>query len=415
MNQNFKRLLPLLLIVFLDSFSFFIVIPILLQLFYLNDYGLLPVDTNLSVRNLLTGITISLSTFTALVFSPFIGSLSDKYGRKVTLLLCMGGILIGFAMPIIGIWKKNIFLILMGRCFCGIGASSQPIAQAAVADLYAGKEKSYFLSLVALMMTLALIVGPLAGGYLADPQIVSWFSVSTPLWCAFFLSLLTWLMVLFLFKETLSQQSMRQQMVSLSDIVTSFRFMVKHYQIGLLFVIFFFLELGWSQYYQSIFLYLNLTAHYSPQQIGFYNAYIGILMSIGLMCLYPFLIRYFTISMIMRTSMLLVFVGYIGIILFGSVKAHWVFVPLISIFTGTAYVSLVSLISNAVDVSDQGKTMGYASTLLFTAWMLTAFNGGWLISIQAVLPIYMAAFFLLIGNLSLAYGLLRYPVLSPRY
>ena len=401
MIANFRRLLPLLLVIFLDSFSFFIVIPILLQLYYQQNDGMLSADTSLWVRNVLTGVTIALSKFASLFSAPLIGSFSDKYGRKITLILCLGAILIGFLLPIIGIWQQSILLILLGRCCSGVGAASQPVAQAAVTDLCGGKEKAYFLSLVALMMTLSIIIGPLAGGFLADSSLVSWFSIYTPLWGAFILSLATLFLVIFFFHETMQQHSLRGQLVGLSEMASTLSRMVNQYQIGWLLLIFFFLELGWSQYYQSIFLYLHQTAHYSAQQVSVFNAYMGVLMSTGLLLLYPLLLRFLANETIMQTGMLCVCAGFFGMVIFTDAQSQWLFVPLVAVFTGITYVSLLSLISNRVAQIDQGKVMGYASTLLFTAWMLTAFNSGWLISLYVTCPLYVAAGFIFVGNIGL--------------
>src|SRR3989338_10954544 len=92
----FYRLFPMLLLIFIDSFSFFVVIPVLLKIFYHNHYQLLASTTSLDRRNTLTGIVIALSMFSALIFAPFVGRASDKYGRKKTLLYCLGCVLLGF-------------------------------------------------------------------------------------------------------------------------------------------------------------------------------------------------------------------------------------------------------------------------------------------------------------------------------
>jgi MFS transporter, DHA1 family, tetracycline resistance protein len=415
-QTNFKRLLPLLLVIFLDSFSFFIVLPILLQLFYQNDLGLLSADTSLTTRNILTGIAISTSTCAALLASPFIGSLSDKYGRKSTMLICLSGLMVGFILPIIGVWQKSIFLILTGRFFSGVGSASQPVAQAAVADVCAGKEKSFYFSLIALMMTLPIIIGPLAGGYLSDAQLVSWFSVTTPFYAVVVLALAAFIMIVFSFKETLIVHSKPVQIIGIWHVMTHLSGMMKRYQIGFFCFIFFFLELGWSQYYQSIFLYLHQTAHYSAQLVSLYNAYMGGLMSIGLMFLYPLFIRHLSVSNVMRMSLALALVGFLGIALLQTALAQWVFAPFVAIFAGIGYVSLLSLISNRVDPLEQGKMMGYASTLLYIAWMVTAFNGGWLISLFPACPLYVAAAFLVLANVGVLLASRRdaaVPVYSP--
>ncbi len=388
MLKHFKRLFPLLLLIFIDSFSYFVVIPILLELFFKAHYGLLPRSTSLATRDFLTGFTICLSTVAALIAAPFVGNLSDKYGRKKTLLYCLIAITLGFLLPIIGIVKKNLFLVLFGRVLSGVGSSSQPVAQAAVADLCKDDEKALFLSFIALMMTLPIVLGPLAGGYLSDSHLVSWFNATTPYYLAVIISVISFFIILFCFKETISG-SMRSQMLSVREVVFGLKKAVKTYHIGGLLLLFFCLELGWSQYYQTVSLILTQAFHYSVQQISLFNAMMGVCMSLGLLFLYPILIKYFPIKKIMAASILLVFIGLLSCSLLPHYQ--WFLVWLVAIFTGTAYVSLLTLISNQASKNHQGWIMGYTSTVLFLAWMITAFDGGLLISLYATLPIWIAA------------------------
>ena len=121
MNKNhFLRLFPLLLLIFIDSFSYFVVIPVLLQLFFHNHFGLLAANVTQTTRDTLTGITISLSPLAALFAAPIVGALSDKYGRKKTLIGCVLAVSVGFLLPILGILQKNLYLILAGRLMAGV-------------------------------------------------------------------------------------------------------------------------------------------------------------------------------------------------------------------------------------------------------------------------------------------------------
>lgn len=391
-HNPFYRLLPLLLLIFIDSFSYFVVIPVLLQLFYNHQYDLLPLSTSLSTRNILTGITISLAPMAALIFAPFIGFASDQYGRKNTLLMCIICVIVGFALPIVGILKNNITFLLLGRLMAGIGSASQPIAQATVTDLCTGKNRALYLSLIALMMTLALILGPLAGGELTDQHLVHGFSIITPYEFAFGLSAINLLLIMFCFTETKTLDR-KTRLFGIKTVVTDIIPLIKQYQMGLLVVIFFFLELAWSQYYQSISLYLQLHWQLRPQTIGLFNSLMGATMSFGLLLLYPIFLRFFSIKTIMQFSIILVLIGLISCNLLSSIKTQWLFANLVAIFTGCAYVSLVALIADKTDDQHRGLVMGYLSTALYLAWMLTAFDGGFLISWHQKLPLIIAALF----------------------
>lgn len=395
MLRHFRKLFPLLLLIFIDSLSYFIVIPVLLEIFFNKQGGLFNAQTNLATRDLITGFAIALSTVSALIAAPFVGSFSDKYGRKKTVLLCVATMISGFTLPIIGIVKKNITLILVGRMLSGVGSSSQPVAQAAVADLCQQNEKALFLSLIALMMTLPLVIGPLAGGYLSDSHFVSWFNATTPYYFAVILSVFCFFVILFYFKETMNHE-IRTQMLSITEVIFGLKKAITEYQIGFLLLMFFCMELGWSQYYQTVSLFLAQQFHYSIQEISLFNAMMGIFMSLGLLFLYPALMKYVEIKKIMRYSIFLVLLGLLGCALLPTLQ--WIFASIVAIFTGTAYVSLLALISDRVPKTRQGWMMGYTSTILFSAWMITGFSGGWLIAFHANVPVWVSVLALCVAS-----------------
>lgn len=400
-KNPFVRLLPLLLLIFIDSFSYFIVIPVLLQLFYHLQYHLLPNTATLAYRNIVTTITISLSPLAALFSSPLIGYISDRHGRKKSLMICISTVILGFTLPIIGILFKHITYILIGRLLAGIGSASQSIAQATVTDLCIGKNRAKYLSYIALMMTIALILGPLAGSELANPNLVYWFNPTTPYFFAVGFSIINLLLLIFCFQET-HYPKLRNHPFKLKSVITEALPLIKKNKITLLFSSFFFLELAWSQYYQSIPLFLKLHFHLSVLKIGVFSSAMGLTMSFGLLCLYPILLRVFSISSILRFSLFFTFIGLIACSLSTSILLQWLFSNLVALFTGCAYVSLTTLISNQVNNNHHGLVMGYLSTALYLAWMLTSVNGGLLISWHEKLPLIFSAIFLclaLIPNL----------------
>lgn len=393
-KAHFYRLFPLLLLIFIDSFSYFVVIPVLLQLFFHNHFGLLSPAVSKTTRDTLTGITISLSPMAALIAAPIIGNASDKHGRKKTLLGCIVAVIIGFALPIIGILMKNIYFVLAGRFIAGIGSASQSIAQAAVSDLCKNEEKALYFSFIALMMTLALIIAPLAGGYLSH-----WFNVTIPYFAALGLSIFNLFLLLFFFAETKNNKQ-QSNMFGLKKVIAGLASISKQYNIGLLVLLFFCLELGWSQYYQTISLFLHAQLHFNSEKISLFNASMGLTMSFGLLILYPILLRFFTIKHIMNVSVLQVAIGLIFCALFSDVKMQWIFSTLVAVSTGCGYVSLVALISNKTSESHQGLVLGYLSTILYLAWMATSFVSGYLFAIQPMLPLFVAPCFLIIGYLT---------------
>ncbi|OGT26992.1 MAG: hypothetical protein A3I77_00790 [Gammaproteobacteria bacterium RIFCSPLOWO2_02_FULL_42_14] len=396
-RAQFFRLLPVLLLIFLDSFSYFVVIPILLKLFYHAKYGLLPATLSPAWRDILVGIIIPISTLAALIASPWIGSASDQWGRKKTILFCLAVVTLGFLLQYMSIVLKSVALIFVGRIITGVGSASQPIAQAAIADIFGkdAKDKSIFLMLNATMMTLALIAAPMCGGYLSDASVVSWFSIKTPYLFAMTLSIANLLLILFFFQETLAAS--KPKIHRLSEVVTHLPRLMKQFRFGRWLLVFLCFELGWSQYYQSISMFLSRQLHISMKTISFFNMITGIEMAVGLLLTYPIFLRFFSLKRIIRWSAFFTMSALILCALFPMMWMQWMMMPIVAVFTGTLYIAIITLISDCVGADMQGLVMGYISTTLFLAWMITAADGGFLFALHSELPLWIAALFLVVA------------------
>jgi predicted MFS family arabinose efflux permease len=93
--------------------------------------------------------------------------------------------------------------LLMAACFAaGLCEANIAIAQSAIADVAPVAERGRLFGYVYLSSSLAYVVGPLAGGKLADPGLVSWFGDSTPYWAVCALLIATLALTAARFRET---------------------------------------------------------------------------------------------------------------------------------------------------------------------------------------------------------------------
>lgn len=380
-----KRLLPLLLLIFIDTVGYFIVIPIIIRLFHTGPESILPANTSTAMRDTLYSITLALSPIAFIICSPLLGHLSDRYGRKITLTGALIASALGFIIPIFGIAKHMISLVLIGRFIEGASSSSQPLAQAAVTDFAAGKRKALYLGMIGFAMTLGMVLGPVLGSYLSDNTLESWFNPTTPYWFAFILSILNIYLILCYYsddrqhKTTALQQSTSLQLKQLWQIIS-------HKKILILLFSFFFMEIGWSQYYQAIFLILPEKFQYSINDVSLFTAYAGLWMCLGLSVIYKIVIRFATIEKIAQWSLVVTLIG-LGLCNIPNVIAQWILMIPTTIAIGTAYPSLLALMSNQADDTHQGYILGSASTMLGAAWMITGLLAGTFIQINTMLPI----------------------------
>ena len=115
---------------------------------------------------LLTAVLALVQFFT----SPFMGKLSDKYGRKPILLFSIAVNTIAF---LITGFAPNLFVILIGMALQGLGtAGVLPVALAYIADVTKGHERSRYISRVTGTFALGFMIGPVVGGFLGSTSLM---------------------------------------------------------------------------------------------------------------------------------------------------------------------------------------------------------------------------------------------------
>lgn len=195
-------LLPLLLVLIIDSMSMGIIFPVLSALFSQNHNSLISASVNDFWRNCLYSVVMGSASLTMFLGSPLLGDLSDRLGRKKVLLLSLLGNSICFLISALGIYWHSITVLVMGRALSGFTAASQPLAQAAIIDVSSSKNKALNMTLISVAGGAGFIIGPIIGGYFSNTLLSHWFSFSTPFYIACALALINAACLASTFRET---------------------------------------------------------------------------------------------------------------------------------------------------------------------------------------------------------------------
>ena len=147
--------MPLSLIVALRFFGLFIVLPVL-SIYALEMEGATP---------FLAGLVVGGYALTQAGFQVPFGLMSDKIGRKKTLLF---GLLIFIAGSVTAAMSDNIYMLLAGRFLQGAGAIGS-VVSAMISDLVKEEERAHAMAImggtIALSFAAAMIVAPIVGGH----------------------------------------------------------------------------------------------------------------------------------------------------------------------------------------------------------------------------------------------------------
>ena len=117
-------------------------------------------------------------------FSPVIGVLSDRFGRRPVILLSNLGLGLDYIVMAL---SPTIGWLFLGRIISGITASSIPTGMAYIADVVPKEKRAGAFGLIGVAFGLGFILGPAIGGPLGD------ISPRLPFWVAAGFSLTNWL------------------------------------------------------------------------------------------------------------------------------------------------------------------------------------------------------------------------------
>lgn len=182
---DFKKVLPIFLIVLIDLLGLTIIIPLLPL--YAATFGIDP-----------TTIGLLSASYPAMQFigAPILGRLSDRFGRKPVLIASQIGTLIGFLM--LG-FANSLIILFLSRLIDGLSGANISTAQAIIADSTTEKTRTQGLGLLGAAFGLGFTVGPLIA-FVALAASGNNFHV--PAFIAAFFSAISLIMSWFLLKET---------------------------------------------------------------------------------------------------------------------------------------------------------------------------------------------------------------------
>jgi MFS transporter, DHA1 family, tetracycline resistance protein len=290
------------------------------------------------------------TTFAAMqfFFSPVLGSLSDRFGRRPVVLLSNFGLGLDYLLMA---WAPALPWLFLGRIISGLTASSIPTAQAYMADVTPIEKRAAAFGMLNAAFGVGFVLGPALGGYLGG------FNPRLPFLVAACLSLLNGCYGIFVLPESLSHEHRSPFSWRRANPIGSIAMLSRSRALMLLSVL---LLLGYTaqQSLMNVYvLYTDYRYHWSPQTVGFSLGVVGVFT-----ILYgAFLVRPATARLGERICIVIGLTGgAIGYTMMGLARTGtliWIGIPFLNLNSLT-WPNAQSIMSRGTARNEQGQLQG---------------------------------------------------------
>ena len=393
-------LFSLCLVLFLDGLGQGVMFPILSKLLDPSNKHIILSNYSESMKQVYYGLTIGLFFLFWFYGSAFLSDLSDRLGRKLTLLICLSGLFLGNLLSGLSLSLNSIFLLLFSRIIMGLFSADQAIAQAIVIESTSKEKQEKVLGYIFFALCLGIVSGPSIGYFLSDTDLFFWFSDSTPFYFVTLLILVNIYLVYRFVDETYTPQSKAK--ISLNRSIEIFKQAIQHKQVRFLTLCFVMSQTGWSIYllYTPDFLVSSLGLK-PISSVGFMSL-CGLGLSIGYLFLVPKVAGKWQPKLIYSVGIIVV--GLVSL-LTGLFRDSW-FIWYSELFVGIAfalsYPSLCILFSKQVGKDQQGWVMGIMSATMALSSGIAILAGS-VLSIWSTTGVYLLSFVLTMTSAFLIY------------
>jgi DHA1 family tetracycline resistance protein-like MFS transporter len=359
---------------------------------------MLPAGSSLAHRSVVLGLLLALYPLGQFLGSPVLGALSDRYGRRMVLIASLCATTALYAGIATALAIRSLPFLMVTCFLAGISEANIVIAQGAIADTASRQDRNRLFGYIYLSASLAYVVGPLAGGKLADRSLVSWFGYRTAFSAVAILLGGVLLGVIKRLPETRAgapEGGYLDAFANLSRIVTDRR-------LRPLYLVNFTLYLAIFGFFRVYPMYLVDEFHLGVGKVSEFVAWVAVPIVIANLWLVGAVSRRATPRTLALASSFATGLAMAVIVLPGSELALWFTLGLTALALAVCLPSCAAMLSLAADDSEQGQAMGNNQSMQVGAEAVTGVAGGALAAMFAKLPLLVFAGVALAGGARLA-------------
>ena len=288
------------------------------------------------------------------LFSPILGGLSDKFGRRPVLLISLFGLGIDY---IFMAWAPSMTWLFLGRIIAGISGASFTTATAYIADISEPEKRAQNFGLVGAAFGLGFIIGPIVGGISAQ-----WGS-RIPFIAASVLTLMNFLYGYFFIPESLDSNNRRNFEWKRANPVSSLLNLKRYPAVSSLAACLMLIYIASHAVQSNWSYYTMLKFSWNEAMVGYSLGFVGVLVSLVQGGLIRIVIP--KIGQVKSIYAGLAFYA-IGLLLFAFASSSWMMYAFLIPYClgGLAGPALQGFISNHVPANEQGELQGALTSLI---------------------------------------------------
>lgn len=357
-----KSALPILFaVMFFVMVGFGIIIPVLP--FYAENMGASPAEL---------GLLMAVYSLMQLLFSPMWGRVSDRIGRKPVMMIGIFGLAISFFMMAL---SSQLWMLFAARIIGGfLSSANMPTVMAYVADITTDEDRGKGMGIIGASVGLGFIFGPAIGGVFSKT------GLNMPFYVAGISSLFTFLLVMFVLKESLSKEQRGEHAPEKRSMLRALSGPV-----SVLYIMQFFTSVSLAGLEATFAYFAAKKAGLGTVELGYLFMIMGLGGAIVQGGLVGRLTKKYGEGAVIQGGIIVSTIGFTLILLVDSFITAAIYLTIFGIGNGVIRPSVSALLTKK-STTGHGSTTGLLSSFDSLGRIIGPPLGGWLFSVAIGLP-----------------------------
>ncbi|MCF6293490.1 MAG: TCR/Tet family MFS transporter [Robiginitomaculum sp.] len=347
-SKNKKAISFVFILVLIDMIGFGIIMPVLPDLI-----------RELTGKNLAEAGYYALGLMLAFavmqfLFSPLVGNLSDRFGRRPILLISLAGFGINYLLMA---FAPTIIWLFIGRLLVGIFSATYSTANAFIADISAPENRAANFGLIGAAFGVGFIIGPVLGGFLGE-----YIGVRAPFYAAALVALVNVIFGLFVLPETLPKEKRRKFEWKRANPFGAFKHLSERPVVMGLAVVMLFFGIG-HQVYPSVWSFYGMQKlQMSSLDVGLSLGFVGIVFGLSQAFVTRWSVAKYGEIFSAKIGLIVLTLAFLGYAFVTSIWQIYVIITL-SFFSSIIGPTLNGIMSNRTAEDEQGELQGALASI----------------------------------------------------